>query len=216
MTNIPQALLDQLQHPHENERSKAVFALDRLDAPDKLSVLIDALRNERDLLVREDITHALMHIGEAALLPLLALLDDPSAQIRHDAVHTLGKIADSGALEALVGRLSDDSAVVVRKTVTALGQIRDPRAVVPLVGILGHDNLEVQQTLLEVLESFGALAVAPLIEVLESGDANAYEQAADILGLIGDASAIPALRAALTNDSPAVRFAAQTALRAIG
>ena len=216
MTNIPQTLLDQLQHPNQNERSQAVFALDRLDTPDKLAVLVDALRSEPDLFVREDITHALMHIGEAALPPLIALLDDPSANVRHHAVHTLGKINHHGALDALLMRLHDDSAVVVRKTVMVLGQMKDARAVIPLVGILGHPNLEVQQTLLEVLESFGALAVPLLIEALKSGDADLCEQAADILGVIGDAAAIPALTVALTDDSPAVRAAAQTALRAIG
>lgn len=199
-----------LQHPDRNVRSRTALSLD------DVSALMQALVSEPDLLVREDITFALVRMGAAAVQPLIALLVDANPTARHLAAHTLGKIADARALEPLMRALHDTEPVVVSKAALALEQIGDARAVPALVSIVGHGNREVQTMLVRVLETFGEASVQPLIDRLSDERWQVREQAADILGVIGDQAAVSALIQALHDEQWEVRFAVVTALGHIG
>ncbi|MBC8098530.1 MAG: HEAT repeat domain-containing protein [Armatimonadetes bacterium] len=217
MNSIPTTLIDKLHHPDHNERSAAVFELDRLDNAAKLSVLIQALRTDPDLYVREDLTYAIMNMGSLAVAPLMTLLNDEDAQIRHHAAHTLGKIGDASAVDALTNALQDsNAALVVQKVIFALGQIGDAAAVPALVALVGHTERTVQTALITVLEHFGDSAVPLLLQAMQHERWQVREQAADILGGIGDAAALPSLIDALQDDQWQVRFAAVTALGHLG
>lgn len=207
-------LKTQLQHPDHMVRSRAL--LDLRDSDASLDVLIQALCTESDLLVREDLTWAIVRVGEAAVQPLIQLLDDPSAAVRHSAAHVLGKIKDARAVDALIGALNDDDAAVVLKAAFSLGQIGDEKAVPALVELVGHEHREVQFTLMRVLEDYGTPAVPLLIRTLNHAEWQVREQAADILGAIGDRDAVPALIQTLQDVHWAVRFAAVTALKELG
>jgi HEAT repeat protein len=216
MSGITNSLLEQLQHPDPKQRSKAVLALNDLDERSKLPVLIEALRSEPDLFVREDITYAITRMGSAALPSLIDQLTDSDAQIRHNAVHTLGKIAHQDAVDALVQTLTDAETFVVCKVVLALSQIGDDRALPALIGLLGHPDLEVQNALMNALEQFDAVSLPLLIEALKSDQYQVREHAADILGALGHQEAVPALIVVLGDDHWQVRFAAAMALGHIG
>ncbi len=216
MNPIPQDLLEQLRHPDKSERSDAVFQLDRMDNPDKLAILIQALRTEPDLFVREDITFALMHMGDLAVPALIALLQDEDAGVRHHVAHVLGKIGHPDAADALIRTLQDTAPHVAAKSAFALGQIGDAKAIPALVNLLGHENREVQTALINVLEEFGAEAVPALLVALEHERWRVREHAADALGVIGDSVAVPALIHALQDAHWQVRFAAVTALHYLG
>jgi HEAT repeat protein len=216
VTEVLQTLIEQLHHPNHNLRSSAVFALEKLDDAGKTDALIQALGTELDFYVREDLTWALVRIGEPAFQKLVALLGDPTAAGRPYAAHTLGKMRDARAVDALIAALHDADIAVVLKAVFALGQIGEARAIPAIVGLLGHENEELQTTLTQVLEAFGASAVPDLLRAMEDERWPAREQAAHILGLIGDERAFPALVNALQDTEWQVRFAAVTALGYLG
>lgn len=215
---IPVHIMQQIKHPNLSERSKAILALADSDyrASDVLDVLLQALRDETDILVREDISFALMSMGDYAIDALVDLLQDPNANVRHHAAHTLGKIGNPVVIDDLVGVLHDSSDTVVHKTVYALGQIADARAIGGLVKILGHPNADVQNNLVEALTYFGAESIPHLIQRIEHENYAVREQVVDILGQIQDESVLPLLKEALFDSDWQVRLSAVNAIGNFG
>lgn len=210
------ALAEQLQHPDRMVRSQALLNLRDSDAADTLDILLQALCSEDDLLIREDLTWAIVRFGDAAIQPLIDLMQDKNPAIRHHAAHVLGKIRAPRAVDALIHALDDVDVTVVLKAAFSLGQIGDERAVPALVGLVGHEHHEIQATLLRVLEEFAVPAFPLLIKIATHARWQVREQAVDILGAIGDPAALPVLITALKDEHWAVRFAAVTALKEIG
>jgi HEAT repeat protein len=216
MTETLQTLIEALHHPDKNVRGKAAVSIGNLGDTEGLNVLLKTFGVESDLYVREDITWALVRMGDAAVLPLIELLKSENPAARHHAAHTLGKIADTRATDALIKALQDEDSAVVAKAVFALGQIGDTRAIPALIGLLGHENREVQTTVNRVLEEFDTAAIQALIQAMAQEKWQAREQAADILGLIDSRDAVPVLIEALKDEQWQVRFAVVTALGSIG
>jgi HEAT repeat protein len=209
-------LTEQLHHPDRNVRGQAALNLGKSGDISALPFLLDALVAEPDLFVREDITWAVVRMGDDALLPLIALLEDANPAARHHAAHVLSKIGDQRATGALINALQDSDAKVVLKAAHALGQLGAFEAIPALVGLLGHENREVQTTLATTLEGFGEAALPRLIEALSHAQWQVREHAADILGLIANREVVPALVALLGDSQWQVRFAAVNALGSIG
>lgn len=207
-----ETLTQQLRHPDGSQRGQAAITLGGMDDARVLDVLLDALVDETDVMVREDLTWALVRVGAPAVEPLVALLGHDTATVRHSAAHALGKIADGRAVEALSGTLSDANTAVVLKAAFALGQIGERDAIPAVAQLLGHPEPDVQATVNAVLEQFPTDALPLLVDALGHTRQPVREHAADALGLLGDAAAIPALAAALRDPAWQVRFAAATAL----
>ncbi len=212
MNPIPVTLIEKLHHPDHNVRSSAVFELNHLDNPNKLSLLIQALRTEPDLNVREDITYALVSLGSEALSSLINLLKNQDAEVRHHAAHTLGKIGKADATEALIDALQDTDPKVSAKAAYALSQIGDAKAIPALIRLLDDDNPDVKTSVMEALETFGALAVPFLVNTMTHEKWQVREQVVEMFGSIQDKEAIPALITALQDEHWQIRFSAVTAL----
>lgn len=217
MTDTRTTLLQALRHPDTHERSRAALALGKqgYDA-DALAGLIDALADEPELMVREDLTWALARMGAESLQPLVDLLGDSRPEVRHQAAHVLGKLGDRRAVAGLVRVLEDESAQVVMKAVFALGQIKDAEAIPALVGLLGHGHMEIHDTITNVLHEFDAQAVQPLAQMVGHERWEVREQVAEVLGLIADPDALPALTELLADVEWQVRFAAVMGLGSLG
>ena len=208
--------LELLQHPDHNVRGRAALALRTLGDVGAVDALIRALCTEPNPFVRENITAALVRVGDVALSPLIHLLGDASPAVRHGAAHALSKIGDARAVDALIDTLQDRDVTVIAKAAFALGRIGDARAIPALVRLLGHESRELQSTLASVLEGFGLPAVPPLLDALADERWQAREQAAYILGFIGSRDAVPALTRTLSDRHWQVRFASVHALGDLG
>lgn len=211
-----QHLSEALYHPDKNVRGAAAVSLGKLGTPGVVTLLLDALVGEQELYVREDITWALVRMSAEALPGLTALTNDSNPATRHHAVHVLGKIGGAQVAEALIGVLTDSDPAVICKAAFGLGQVGDERAIAALVSLVGHPNHEVQTMVMQVLERFGRAAVEPLMARMADEQWPVREQAADILGGIGEQAAVPVLITALTDPVWQVRFAAVTALSHMG
>lgn len=216
MTEYVKIMLEQLVHPDKNLRGPAALALGGASVADALDGLLARVGHEPDFYVREDITWALVRMGDQAIAPLIALLADENAAVRHHAAHTLGKINDGRAVEALMTVLPDSDHMVVARAAGSLKVIGDARATPALVGVLGHPHRDTQTAITEALERFGADAVPAVLAAMTDVRWPVREHAADVLGQIGDPAAVPALTAALRDGHWQVRFAAVTALWHIG
>ena len=212
MTTPNNTQLADLGHPDKNVRIRAALDVGAARQQDALPELLRRLTREADFFVRENLTWAVARMGEAALPGLLKLLEHPDAAARLQAVHTLSKIADPRATAALLNVLNDADAEVARKAIFALGQLGSPQALSTLIAGLGDVDAERRTTLSTAIQGFGAAALAPLGDALPGARAGVRAHAADILGLLGDPAAVPALAGAFTDDDWNVRFAVLSAL----
>ena len=210
------ALAEQLKHGDRDVRASAALSLGKAADASALDALLRALAAEPDFFVREYLTWSLVRLGDPAVLPLIRMLAHERAVARHSAAHTLGKIGDARARDALMSALTDAHAGVVGKAAFALGKIADSKAIPPLIELLAHEDRELLATLVAVLEGFGPCAVPSLIHALKHDDWRIREQAADLLRRIGSEEAVPALVQSVNDRFWQVRFAAANALGCLG
>jgi HEAT repeat protein len=124
--------------------------------------------------------------GERALNKLSAALGDPDEGVRAAAAHALGRRGQGAG--ALLTALDDPSAFVSLQAAHALARM-GPDAVPVLVAGLGHASARVRVGAARALAALPPPAARP---------------------------AMPALIAALDDDSPAVQFHAEQALERLG
>lgn len=210
MTN-PSVVTD-LLHPDKNVRIRAALDLGATQHRAALPELIERLGHEPDFFVRENLTWAVVRMGPDAVPPLLELLENPDTATRLQAVHTLSKIADPASAAALNVAVNDPDDEVARKAIFALGQMGHPDALNTLIAGVGHPDPERRNTLSTALVAFGHTALPPLLGVLRHPEAPRRAHAADVLGLLADPVAAPALTEALLDDTWEVQFAALSAL----
>lgn len=119
-------------------------------------------------------------------------------------------------MPALIIASQDENTAVRVKSVYALGQVGDPQAIDALIVALGDPVQDVSWTAREALETFGETALPNLIRALSLDSNQVRELAANLLGDIGDSSAVDPLIAALDDHDWQVRFAVVEALGSIG
>ena len=207
------------------ERRDALMRLGNLKRPDASRVAAAGL-NDLDVQVRVAAAHAIVFLppAEAAGL-LLPLLQDRAEFIRREAAYALGETRSRGAAARLTELLSSDKEVAVRgAAAVALGQIGDETAVNALSQALsgtkkkkaGPGDEFVMRSAAHSLGQIHSRAGLPVLIATVGDDRiplDVRREAATALGLIGDASAAPSLRAVLDSSDPYLAEAAREALR---
>ncbi|HEX2913279.1 MAG TPA: HEAT repeat domain-containing protein [Chloroflexia bacterium] len=152
---------------------------------------------------------------------LLLKLGDRDWQVRLRAVSRLREIADPASLGPLTGMLNDPSAYVRLQAVNAVAVFRDVQIVPPLIALLEDPDLNTRLAARNALKSLGKGAVPALIETLQANNPEMRWTAANLLGDIRDARALPALERLAENDQEvagvlgAVKDVAARAIRSI-
>src|SRR5437867_1081978 len=211
------------------ERRDALMRLANLKRPEASRVATAGLRDPVPI-VRATAVHAVLSLpraeGAAVLIPLL---QDKLEFVRRETAYALGETRSRSAAEALSNLLLFDKEAGVRAAAAiALGQIGDDAAVNALLQVLNGTAppkgkkkklRENEFVMRAAAHSLGQIrsrsSVTVLIATLEN-ETNANDvrrEAATALGLIGDASAIPSLRAALGAADPYLSEAARAAVR---
>ena len=173
---------------------------------------------------------AILSIGaEESVSALLPLLSDKDEFDRRETAYALGLTRSRNATTALTGLLVNDKEDGVRAAAAvALGEIADEAAVVTLAGVLAPEggqkskkrekNSFVMRAAAKSLGQTKSRAAVPaLVAVLGNDklDDDIRREAAVALGLIGDASAAPALQAAAGSGDPYLAQAAINSLKKI-
>jgi beta-lactamase regulating signal transducer with metallopeptidase domain len=166
---------------------------------------------------------ALASMGRIALGPLSQQLTNANATVRRNAAWAIGELTNmvpgerSGAVPQLITLLGDSDAWVRMAAARALGEVRDERALTRLVATLSDDNWRVRELAVWALsEMKDDRAVTALCSVLLS-DARVEVRrgAAEALGEIASADALPSLKQALNDTEPSVRGKAAWAISEI-
>jgi HEAT repeat protein len=190
----------------------AARALRHFNDPQVIHALAKTAANREIAIdVREVAFESIANIGNPNTVDtLISILEDPSVDyyFRSKAARALGRIGDPKAIEPLIRTLENEttwSGGTVREAIAeALGAFRDPRATDALVAALASDYLSACAAAASLKKLRDKRAVEPLIRILE-GDPSQHhdyerEFAAQILGVLGDPRAIPALVNALYDD----------------
>jgi len=149
---------------------------------------------------------AIRQLGEArieiAVADLIALLEDPDAEVREESALALGRIGTPPAVDALLARLEDPQTDLGPEILKGLRKAGDRRAVPALIQHLHKGTPEIREEAARTLGVLGdARAAEPLLEVLYGAEeervAAAAAEALARLGIL-DAifRAIPRLREA--------------------
>lgn len=166
---------------------------------------------------------ALASLGPVAFRPLANQLDNSNPSVRRNAAWAIGELTNMApgtrwdAVPQLITLLNDSDAWVRMAAARSLGELRDHRAVAQLVATLSDDNWRVRELVVWALsEMKDARAVTALCAVLLSDkQAEVRRGAAEALGEIQSAEAVPALQQALQDSAPGVSAKAAWAIAEI-
>jgi HEAT repeat protein len=212
------------------ERRDAVMRLGAMRRAAASRAALPALQDS-EAIVRATAAKSILSIGsEESVQYLLPLLNDKDEFVRRETAYALGLTHSRSATAALSERLLNDKEDGVRgAAAVALGQIGDEAAVIALVGTLAPElsaptnkkqkrepNVFVLRAAASALGQIKSRAgTAALISALsnEKLPSDVRREAARSLGLIGDPTAVPALRTASTAADPYLAKIAHEALR---
>lgn len=217
------------------ERRDALARLGSMHNPDASRVALTGLR-DAVAIVKVAAAEAILSLpADESARSLIPLLSDKDEFVRRETAYALGKTRSRTAVAPLVERLLNDKIDAVRgAAAVALGQIGDETAVSSLAFVL-HPQFGLVPTkrsrknkipenpfvLRAAARSLGQIrsrvGLPALIHALqdEQGEADVRRESAVALGAVGDSSALPALREALTALDPYLSQAAEEAIRKI-
>jgi HEAT repeat protein len=151
----------------------------------------------RDPNVREEAGAALLSLGEAALPAALAGMRDAEGHAdEHDQILVSAAVqAGAAAVEPVMQLAAEGSDQAKRRALTALGRLGDRRAVPAIRSALRESTDWVRSSALNALVALtGREDVDVVMESLSDSSALVKNEAARLLGQVGDPAAIPALR----------------------
>jgi len=176
--------------------------------------LIDHLRREKNIGMRNAAVEVFVQFGATSVEPLLFLLDRTDDDVKKLIIDTLGEIKDRRAVLPLIALLSDRNENVAASAVEALGKIGDDQAVPPLLEILNKENPLLVFSAVRALQQIGdRRAIEPLISVLSR---SSYKRVGlEALGAIGDMSVLETLTTAFQSGSKSIKCSALKAIAAL-
>jgi len=225
-----------LSSSETEERRDAVMRLGWMKRPESSRVAVAALSDASETVRATGASAVLSLPPDEAAAVLLPLLKDKKEFVRQETAYALGHTRSRTAVNGLIAMLSSDKEASVRgAAAVALGMIADESAAAALARTLDpafpvterpdrkgrrkkEDNEFVQRAAANALGQIRSRIVVPaLISAMTNKRVSddVRREAARSLGLIGDASAVQALRAALASNDPYLSRIAYEALRKI-
>ncbi len=185
---------------------------------DELNVLINTLiKDAASDDSREQAALALGAWGDAALPPLRNLLQAPDAEHRWWAIRALAALGSPPAVSLLIQALADPDPDARICAALGLGELKATEAIAPLTNLLADESAYVGRIAGNSLVQIGPPAAATMIQTLGNSPSPAARAgAARVLIPLESHDAIPALFAALDDDSALVTHYAEQALERMG
>ncbi len=181
-------------------RRSAVEAMAGRRDPALVDALVSSLREgHRNFSVLSSALQLLAMTGVDLTASLVDLMRHPDADLRIQVALALGTQPRPEAVKALLGALDDQDINVRFHAIEALGTLRPAAAVEPLAAIAESHDFFLAFPALDALSRISDAAVAPRILPLLR-DELVGDQAAEVLGQIGDEDAVAPIVAML--DAP--------------
>lgn len=207
-------LLGALSDESWRVRRAAVRGVAQRAAPEAIAALLTSVvHNHHNPALLNSALQVLTSSDVDTLSPLLELLRGPNPDLRMQAALALGEQQEVRAIEALIEALRDDDTNVRYHVIEALGKLKAVAAVEPLVQIVESKDFFLSFAALDALAKIGDASVASRVIPLLDHDL-LREPAINLLGQVGDETAVPPL-AALLNTPAAPADLVADALAAI-
>ncbi len=177
-------------------------------------ILLDILKQEKDTILIGAAITSLGIIGEASAVEAISeFLYSNSRELVISAVKALGQIGDGAAVNKLYDRLGGetDLDLLILDTIAGL-QINE--AYERLNDILSSEFVHLRTAAKKKLVEIGSMSVRYMIKNLSLKDKDIIIHSLNVLGDLGDSSAISPIRKLLFSnpEDPNIRFAAYEAL----
>ncbi len=216
-------LLHRLGDPDKKVAESASEALAQIGSP-AIPFLMSKLQDKPEIDYRLYVIESLVRMEDSrAMDVLVAMLKDPSPQLRAQGAAALGRTKNQRAVKSLVKTLDDPVVEVFQSAADALGEIGTPASVNGLHSKL--DSRPGDVSLCMAIARTGALGLRPFSAKLRSRNQRTRYIAAQELTLIAasglitadesTSAIIPALSRALKDESAEVRRASIWALHII-
>jgi HEAT repeat protein len=181
-----------------------------------LDALLADLTSGDDLRA-EAALHKLVALGEKALPALRKLSASPDPDQRWWAVSALAQMEDTD-IDLLLTALEDDSLEVQQSAALGLTEHPHPKAVSALLNLLPNPDSILRNLAMNAIIALGKDAIPALLDFLKEHPQKDAARLAAIRALasIGDTRAIPALMAALEEDSALIQHWAEEGLQKLG
>lgn len=186
----------------------------RIRLADAAPVLMDLLGAETEPAIVRSAIGSLGMIGAPDAAPLIAgFLDRPEPELADAAVEALGDIATSEAVQCLSRGLGKDPERDM-KIIGILSKVQTPEAVEILNQTLSSDHAHIRTAGKQKLGAIGTMSLRVLMKNLSRRDPDLVIHSLNVLGDIGDAAAVGAIRNLLHNEpeDANIRFAAYETL----
>lgn len=141
------------------------------------------------------------------------VIHDRRADVRGDAIASLGEIGSRASVRCLVDMLHREDAAWHRDVVIALRKIRPDRALIALLGLLRSRDPIIREEAAHALGEIGdRQAARRLRDLLDDEDPDVRQEAVLALGKLGGRRVLEALERALSDPTAEVRIVACSAL----
>ena len=195
-------------------RRKLVEGLSRRLAPDAVTALLEAVRNEHlDFGLLNSALQVLQATSIDTIQTLLDFLRGSDTDLRIQAALALGEQNNQLAVPELINALNDQDDNVRFHAIEALGKLKAADAVEALLSIAESKNFFLAFPALEALGKIGGAGIAERVLKL-ADDADISEAAVETLGAIGDISAAESI-VVMLNDRRIAPTLAANALAAL-
>jgi CheY-like chemotaxis protein/HEAT repeat protein len=210
----PARIIDFIRSKDTKDRRLYVSVVGNLKLHDALPCLDDILRNETDEELLLETLMAMGKIGAPASIPGVAsYLGSSNKRLKLAAIGALADIGGASSIKKLCETLtgqSDTDGVVV----DTLARIQDHQSLERLAELLSSRFVDLRNAAMDHLIAIGPKAIPFVTECLKSDDDDTIIHSLNVLGNIGDLTALPAVVKVIYNEpaNPNVRFAVYEAM----
>lgn len=145
---------DALRHSNPRIRARLLEVLGDKGGEYAVTAILPSL-NDINPAVRSTGVQSLIKLGQVAVVPLIAALENKSKYVRAGSAEVLGQLRDARAVDPLIGLLKDREAMVRSSAVEALALLGDARAEGPLRDVLTDKDEKVRNLAERALTQWG-------------------------------------------------------------
>jgi HEAT repeat protein len=177
------------EEPHMTEAMSRLFVPNVLRAASNIYAMTAPVSRSRRAAAARDLGSARTAI---AVRDLIDRLEDPSGEVREEAVQALGSIGGAEAVDALVAKLEDPESDLAPQIAKALRSRPDPKSVEALVRRLQDPDRETRTETARTLGAIGDRRAVPVLLELLRGttDAKVVSASSEALSRLGELAAI--------------------------
>ncbi|MDI6735789.1 MAG: HEAT repeat domain-containing protein [bacterium] len=214
---IPQELIAGLKSKDVTVRKNTAVILGAMGSKKALEPLLLTIKDE-NWQVRREVVKALGKLKDKrATTPLINVLnDDPMWIVQGNAACALGELGNGRVIRILIQALSNKQPFVRENAACSLGKLKSNRAIKPLIKLLCDEDSQVQQVATEALTQIGKPATKSLINALKDKNILVIWHASEVLGNIGDKTAVTYLLPLLKTKEKNLRLNIAAALGKLG